>query len=117
MVKEEKTVIGCIEKVTVYGPKGKKKSVTARIDTGASTNSIDTELAAELNLGPIIKTTHIRSALGVSTRPVVEVIISIAGKKIKSHFTLANRTHMNYSVLVGRNLLKHGFVVDPSKKK
>ena len=111
----EKIIIGCTEKVTVYGPEGKKKTVTARIDTGATTNSIDTDLAAVLNLGPIVKTTHIRSALGDSTRPVIEVILKIAGKKLKSHFTLANRKHMNYSVLIGRNLLKHGFLIDPSR--
>ncbi|MEA3430237.1 MAG: RimK/LysX family protein [Nanoarchaeota archaeon] len=108
-------IIGCTEKVMVFGPK-KKKTVTARIDTGAKTNSIDTVLAAELNLGPIIKTLQVKQALGVATRPVVEVVIEIAGKKMKTHFTLANRSHMNYKVLVGRNLLKHGFLIDPGKK-
>ncbi|MBW3015497.1 RimK/LysX family protein [Candidatus Woesearchaeota archaeon] len=111
----EKAIIGCTEKVIVYGPKGKKK-VTARIDTGAAKNSIDTNLAAELNLGPVIKTTEIKSALGITTRPIIEATIEIAGKKIKSEFTLANRGHMNYSVLIGRNLLKHGFLIDPNKK-
>lgn len=112
---DKKLVIGCTEKVVVFGPK-KKKTVTARIDTGASTNSMDTVLAAELNLGPVIKTSHVRSALGVSTRPVIEAVIDIAGKKVKSEFTLANRGHMNYRLLIGRNLLKHGFMINPNKK-
>ncbi|MBW3015672.1 RimK/LysX family protein [Candidatus Woesearchaeota archaeon] len=111
----DKKIIGCTEKVVVYGPT-KKKTVTARIDTGAAKNSIDTVLAAELNLGPVIKTSNIRSALGISTRPIVEAVIEVAGKKIKSEFTLANRGHMNYRVLIGRNLLRHGFLIDPSKR-
>lgn len=110
----DKKIIGCTEKVIVYGPV-KKKTVVARIDTGASTNSIDTVLAAELNLGPIIRTLEIKQALGVSTRPVVEAVIEISGKKIKTHLTLANRAHMKYRILIGRNLLRQGFLIDPAK--
>ena len=35
---------------------------------------------------------------------------------MKSEFTIADRTHMKYKILVGQNILKEGFLVDPMKK-
>ena len=49
-----KIVIGLAEKVSVHYPRGKKR-VIAKIDTGATKSSIDSNLAAELKLGPVIK--------------------------------------------------------------
>lgn len=40
--------------------------------------------------------------------------IELAGKKVKSNFTLANRGMKTYPVLVGRKLLKNRFIVDVS---
>jgi hypothetical protein len=110
-----KIVVGLTEKVTILGKKNKK--LTARIDTGATKSSMDARLAAQLQLGPVIKTKLIKSAHGNRLRPVIEAEIKIAGKKVKSEFTLADRIHMKYHVLVGQNILKHGFIIDPCKKK
>lgn len=107
--------VGLTEQVIVRGPKTKKK-VMARMDTGATKNSLDVTLAANLSLGPIVKATLIKSASGASLRPVVEAEIELKGKRIKGLFTLADRSHMKYKVLIGQNTLKKGFMIDPSKE-
>ena len=111
----EKTIIGLTEKVTIFGAEGKQKNVIAKIDTGASKNSIDASLAADLNLGPIVETKVIKSAHGSKLRPLIKARISIAGKEMVSEFTIADRKEMNYKVLIGQNTLKHGFLIDPSR--
>ena len=115
MKEENKKIIGLIEKVTVLGKNNKKKELLARIDTGATKSSIDKSIAAELELGPIIKTKLIKSAHGHSFRPLVNVNIVLANKKMKAHFTLADRSHMKYKALIGQNILKKGFLIDPLK--
>ncbi|MBS3114335.1 ATP-dependent zinc protease [Candidatus Woesearchaeota archaeon] len=109
-----KVVIGLAEKVNIQFDKG-KKNVIAKIDTGATKSSIDTNLAAELRLGPVIKSKLVKSAHGSKLRPIIEATIELAGKKIKSEFTLADRAHMKYRILIGQNILKDGFLIDPTK--
>lgn len=111
-----KVVIGLTEKVAIQYHNG-KKNVIAKIDTGATKSSIDTNLAAELKLGPVIKSKLIKSAHGSKLRPIIEATIELAGKKIKSEFTLADRAHMKYRILIGQNILKDGFLIDPTKWK
>ena len=113
-VLDGKVVIGLAEKVNIKYINGKKK-VIAKIDTGATKSSIDTNLAAELKLGPVIKSKLVKSAHGSKLRPIIEATIELAGKKIKSEFTLADRAHMKYRILVGQNILKDGFLIDPTK--
>lgn len=112
----QKTVIGLTEPVIVVGPKGDKKEVIARIDTGATKSSIDVKLAADLSLGPITKAKLIRSASGAGLRAVVDAKILLADKELKTEFTLADRSHMKFPVLIGQNILKDGFLIDPSKE-
>jgi len=109
-----KVVIGLAEKVSVKHHNG-RKSVVAKIDTGATKSSIDTNLAAELRLGPVIKSKLVKSAHGSKLRPIIEAEIELAGKKIRSEFTLADRAHMKYRILIGQNILKDGFLIDPTK--
>lgn len=112
--RQDRDVISLMETVVLVGPGGQKE-VNARIDTGAHTSSIDVKLAAELNLGPIIETKNVRSASGIGLRPLIRANITIKGKSMESLFTIANRDHMKYSVLVGRNILREaGFLIDPS---
>ncbi len=110
-----KTIIGVKERVTIIGPK-KERTVIARVDTGASKNSIDKSLASQLGLGPILRYKTIKSAHGIAKRAIILARIKIAGRTFKVYFTLADRKHMKYSVLVGRNLLKRGFLINPNKK-
>lgn len=112
-----KTIIGLIEEITILTNDSKKMKVEAKVDTGAHKSSIDLSLASELQLGPIIKTKLIKSAHGVRIRPVLNVDIILHGKKMKTEFTIADRKHMNYKVLIGQNILKNDFLIDPSKKK
>lgn len=107
-----------LEEVTLYafGDK-RKKTVTARIDTGAKRTSIDRELARELGL---LKEENIlwrnkfsyRSATGKQTRPVIGLTYRIAGRKLKTSASVANRSKMSTLLLIGRNDLE-GFLVNP----
>jgi hypothetical protein len=113
---KNRPIIGLIEYVIVYGNNKKEKNIKARIDTGAEKSSMDARLAAELELGPIIKRKLISSAHGHTVRPVMESKIRLSKKTIKSEFTIADRNHMKYKVLVGQDILKKGFIIDPLKK-
>ncbi len=110
-----KTIVGSKEHVTVIG-KDKERTVLARIDTGATKNSIDKRLAKELGWGPVLHYRTIKSAHGVSERGIVMGRIRIAGRTFKVYFTVADRKHMKYAVLIGRNILKRGFLVDVARK-
>ncbi|MBL7100320.1 MAG: ATP-dependent zinc protease [Nanoarchaeota archaeon] len=106
----EKTVIGLVEKIQING-----REVIARIDTGAEHSSLDKDFATTLNLGPVITTISIKSANGKEKRPVVEAEIKIKNKTLNSRFNIADREHMKYKALIGQNILKEGFLIDPSK--
>jgi hypothetical protein len=111
---QDKTVVGAVEQVTVFGTKGKRR-VLARIDTGAQSNSIDQKLAETLGTGQVIKTTTVKSAVGSSERPVVMLDIEIKGRKLNGRFTIADRSKLKYPILIGRNILKNGFLVDANE--
>ncbi len=111
----KRPLLGLVEKVEVLSPI-KSIKTTARIDTGATRSSIDTSLAARLSLGPIIERKTIRSAHGKTIRAVVHVTIRLKEKTIRETFTLADRRHMTYPLLIGQNVLKKGkFLIDPLK--
>ncbi|MBW2973916.1 RimK/LysX family protein [Candidatus Woesearchaeota archaeon] len=114
-MKKRKNKVGFLEKVTIRGPEGSKK-LTARVDTGAARNSIDKNLAKKLGIKCVVKHKVIKSAHGVKKRPVVKAGLTIAGRNFIVEFTLADRKHMKYDALIGRNTLKKGFIVDPDKK-
>jgi len=50
-----KHVIGSIEKIKLIGKDGKEIEVEAKIDTGADSTSIDTELAKQLGFGAVLE--------------------------------------------------------------
>lgn len=110
----DKIIIGLAENIVIKGP-DESKEVAAKIDTGATKSSIDSKLAAELKLGPIIRTKLVKSAHGNTLRPMINVDLEIAGQKLKEQFTIADRAHMKYRVLIGQNILKDKFLIDPSK--
>ena len=111
----KRVVLGLTQRIIIYG-KNKQKTVIARVDTGATKASIDKTLAKQLKLVPGTKTRIVRSAHGISKRPVVEIRIKINNKILKADFTIAERSHLTYPVLVGQNILKAGkFIIDPLK--
>lgn len=114
-IMEEKVVIGLVEDVILKHNKI-GEPVIARIDTGATKSSMDLALASKLKLGPVVATKLIKSASGQHIRPIIEATVEIAGKEIREKFTLADRSHMKYSILIGQNILKRGFLIDPNKE-
>lgn len=111
---KDRITIGLTARVVIFGKSGKKE-VMARVDTGATKSSIDERLAAELGLGKELRRVLIKSAHGSKHRGVVMADVSISGELCSAEFTLADRSHMKYRVLIGQNILKKGFLIDPLK--
>ena len=125
-MKKNKIIIGSEEIVSF--PEVGIDSINARIDTGATTSSLGVKKIQEKN-GVLCctmpnkqtvcfrdyKKKVIKSSFGhTEERYVVKLLINISGRNIRTDFTLANRSKMKYTVLIGRKLLKGKFIVDVS---
>tara|TARA_Y100000034_G_C6635281_1_gene277513 strand:- start:110 stop:466 length:357 start_codon:yes stop_codon:yes gene_type:complete len=114
---ENRPILGLTEKVTIIGNNGKEEKLIARIDTGATSSSVDTRIAEMLELGPVIREKTVKSASGITKRPIVVVKVKVDGTTLEEEFTLADRTHMTYPALLGQNILKKGqFLIDPLRR-
>ncbi len=111
---KDRTLLGLTEKITLFGHDDANHTLMAKVDTGASKSSIALNLALNLKLGPVVESRLVKSAHGSKLRPVVAVYILLGGRKLKAKFTLADRGHMKYKVLIGENILKRSILVDPS---
>lgn len=112
----EPGVIGFTEEVVVSGTRG-TKHVLAKSDTGAARTSIDAQLAAEIGTGPITDIVRIRSG-SVKTgkaRPIVDVVIGLAGNQHTVSASVEDRGHMDYALLLGRDILEH-YHVDVTRR-
>lgn len=115
MAEEGIKILNVEEEVKIRAADGKRIPVMARIDTGAFRSSIDRDLAKELGL-LIPKNVlwkdrfRYRSVHGVRPRPVIGLTFWLAGRRIKSSASTANRSKMKHRILIGRNDLK-GFLV------
>ncbi|MBT4334756.1 hypothetical protein HOD61_02980 [archaeon] len=109
---ENRTILGLIEKIKIG-----EKEILAKIDSGASRSSIHISLASELKLGPVIKSVRIKSSHGVQLRPVVKVKVLLAGREVEGTFTITNREGLKYPVLIGQEILKQNFLIDPMKNE
>jgi len=131
-----KLILG--EEEWVYVP-GLEESFRARVDTGATTSSIsaidivpferdgkdlvkfkiehDGIKSKEVSL-PVERWVKIKqsSAEGTQRRAVIVANIQIGDLKDKTEFTLADRTHLKYPLLLGRSFFRDVAVVDVSKK-
>ena len=105
---EDLPVIGYIEDVIVSGTSGSKQ-VKAKSDTGATRTSIDTGLAADIGAGPIKSMTRVKSGSVKSgkARPVVDLVIGIGGTQHTVTASVEDRGHMDYPLLLGRDVLEH----------
>lgn len=133
-----KLILGQEEDVFIQPP---GISMRARIDTGADTSSIDardveeferdgkkwvkfTILDRKTNTKHTIETKisrHVKiiqSSLpeGYDRRIVVKLKLSVGDFSDLSEFTLTNRDHMDFAILIGRNVLKDIAIVDVSGK-
>lgn len=135
---QDKTVLGQTE--WVYINKA-KRNFQARIDTGATTSSLnavdiqrferDGKRWVRFNIthekdgkpqiieAPILRTVKILQSNktdGSTERPVVKLQVRIGDIVQQSEFTLTNRTHLEYPVLIGRTFMKDVILVDISQK-
>ncbi|ELY89770.1 RimK family alpha-L-glutamate ligase [Natrinema altunense] len=112
----EPAVIGYTEEVVLSGTSG-SKSVLAKSDTGATRTSIDTSLAADIGAGPIKSITRIRSGSSKQSksRPVVDVVVGVGGNQHTVTASVEDRSHMDYPVLLGRDILGN-YQVDVSRR-
>ncbi len=108
--KKKKIVLGLVEKIEIGGKKYK-----GRVDTGAKRSCVCKSIADELNFGKPIKKVKTVSANGKSRRPVIKTKTILKGKKMKATFSIYNREDMEYPVLIGRNILRRGFIINPRK--
>jgi RimK family alpha-L-glutamate ligase len=104
----EPVVIGYTEEVIVSGTSG-SENIVAKSDTGATRTSIDTQLAANIGAGPIKSIARVKSGSSKSSRsrPVVDVVIGVGGNRHTVTASVEDRGHMEYPVLLGRDILKH----------
>jgi RimK family alpha-L-glutamate ligase len=112
----EPVPIGYIEEVVATGTRGNKR-VLAKSDTGATRTSIDTGLAAEIGTGPIKDIVKVKSGSVKSgkSRPVVDVVVGIGGTQHTVTASIEDRSHMDYPLLLGRDILQH-YHVDVRKR-
>ncbi len=114
--------------------------IKAKIDTGAQTSSMhaydqvvfekDGQDWVRFSVHPWQKTDEdpvlvecpirdrrkVRSSSGhVQERIVVLMQIVLAGREVTAEMTLSNRDQMGFRMLIGREALRHGFVVDSSR--
>jgi len=94
---------GETELVRITAPDGRTVESLARVDTGASSSSIDEELAEELDLDlENAPTVTVQSSLGEEERPVVGVALQIAGEAHPVQVSVSDRDGLDEKVLLGR---------------
>ena len=125
---EEKIMLGRIEEAILLPQRVK---LPARIDTGAAICSLDVrDLKISGNMAqfklpepygglelrlPIVRWGHVRSTNTREKRPVVQLEIRLGPRLLHVEANLTDRSQFKYPLLIGRNALKKGFVVDVSK--
>lgn len=65
----------------------------------------------------IVDTSTVKNSQGTETRYIVKLNIGFADDLKRVHVNLRDRSHMDYKLLIGRNFLENGYVVDVSEKK
>src|SRR4030043_26171 len=118
-VEEGIKTINVWELVKVVGENKQKVEVAAKIDTGAWRTSIDKNLAQKLGLTKkdnLLWAKKVKSGLGKEVRQVINLKYYLAGRKIKTIASLANRSHLRSQLIIGRRDLE-GFLIKSSEKE
>ena len=127
------TIAGWREWVSI--PSADVPWIKAKIDTGANTSSLhafDIEDAGKsvafwvrpwqeseddsrrIEL-PVHDRRVVRSSSGHEEERIVVLLrVELVGRDIEAEFTLTNRDSMGFRMLIGRQALRQGFVVDPA---
>jgi len=119
--------IGAVEDVVLL-PWGVR--LPARIDTGATTSSLDARMIkvkrkkVEFKLAarygglkirlPLVRWATVKTAQATTKRPVVMMELCIGSKRLRTEVNLNDRSTVDYPLLIGRNTIQHSFVVDCS---
>jgi hypothetical protein len=128
---EADTVIGAVEDIVLMPW---NISLPARIDTGAATTSLDARelvvldnnwvefLLSEAGGGKKIKLPvkgwkQVKSSGAQQRRPLVELDICIGDKLLHIEANLMDRSRVQYPLLIGRNVLENGYLVDVRKTR
>lgn len=128
-----KQVMGIIEIVKIY-PEG--LVIHAKLDTGADSTSLHARsirmierdgvpwVAFEVDEGsprpmqferPLVRHVVIRRGQGVKQRrPVVEMRVCMGSIERDVHVSLVDRGDFNHPMLIGRNFMVGGVIVDPA---
>ena len=124
-----KEILGEIDKFDL--PLLNLQNIEARIDTGATSSSIHCTNIEKINnnmikfkllgkeefIKPISKIANVKNSNGkVQSRFFIKTTIKIYNKDYEIELSLNNRENMKYPLLVGRELLNQGFIVDVSQK-
>ncbi|MCT2223099.1 ATP-dependent zinc protease family protein [Microbacterium paraoxydans] len=114
--------------------------IKAKIDTGARTSSLhafdiqeferdgeawvrfrvkpwqDSQEDAVVVESPIYDRRAVRSSSGhAQERLVVQLMIRLVDREVMAEVTLSNRDEMGFRMLIGREALRRGYVVDPAR--
>jgi hypothetical protein len=132
-IHKEKRIIGRREYIDF--PELGLKAIIAKMDTGAYTSALYCHDIREENGVLIFRLLHpsysnydpqehrftvygqkdIKNSFGeTETRFTIKTIVKIGRKRIKSVFSLTDRSDMRYPVLIGRKILNNRFIIDVS---
>lgn len=108
--------VGVTEKVHIILPTGKKIEVWAKIDTGAWRSSIDKTFARNHGLlmkENILWTKVFKSALGTEKRSIINLSYFLAGRRVNTFASVADRKNLKVPLIIGRKDLS-GYLVNPA---
>ena len=116
-------------------PELQRAPVLAKIDTGAWSNTlhaadieiVESSLESRIRFRleddgrwierPLSRWRRIRDTSGHETmRPVIRTTIEIASRDFDVEVCLADRSQLKHRMILGRNFLRLGFVVNPSRQ-
>ncbi len=115
-IEQDIVPIGYTEEVLVSGTSD-SKTVYAKSDTGATRTSIDTSLAADIGAGPIKSKMRVKSGSSKRSkvRPIVDIVVGVGGRRHTVAANVEDRSHMEYPLLLGRDILEH-YHVDVARR-
>ena len=135
MVSRDKLVVGEVERIWVDPPQA---VLEARIDTGASSSSLHSENLVEFERDgedwvrfdikldkemvtlerPILRYVRVYQQADPegSRRPVVHLRVRLGNINQEVEFTLADRSHLDFDLILGRNFLTDVTLVDVGKR-
>ena len=136
--KKDKLIIGRSELIDL--PEIKLRNLNAKVDTGAYTSSIHCNSIKLVTINgkkvlkfDVLDPSHpkyekkyfkfkkfkearIKNSFGKSEkRFIIEMDLKIYGQRIKTEFSLSDRSNMKFPILLGRKFIQKGFVVDVTK--